>query len=414
MDNPCSDFYRKKYNGLGIKEIKSIDDLQKIPFLTKDEILSVPIEKRIFTDKKNIARYSISSGTTNHKKPLIIPHLNITRTFDLCPNEITKKTGAKKIFILLPPTHHGFVEPFVYPFEGITVIPGNIYNLDISGELLRTLDIDGIRTTPTILGLIADRLKNSDFNFQKIKWIKLSGEICSFNKCEYFKSLFPTALISFSYGMSEFGIIGYGCEYLAYTKPSNFYHVNSDVSAEIIDNKGHSLPEENIGEIVITSLIRDAFPLIRYKTKDAGLLKKHDCRCGQKHILILEGKEDFDMLRFSGITLYSYFIDNSLGTIKEYVDNKFQMHVYEEKISDKIKPKLILWLKLRKNHENLKNDDRFRDSLAQKISSQLKLSAENTFKQLVEKDIFLPLEIKFVDSWPEEKVKTKYIISHLN
>jgi hypothetical protein len=62
----------------------------------------------------------------------------------------------------------------------------------------------------------------------------------------------------------------------------------------------------------------------------------------------------------------------------------------------------------------LKENHNFKKLFAEKISKNLKLSAKNTLKQLVDRGIFSPLEIIFVDSWPEGEVKSKNIISHFD
>jgi len=415
LESPFSDFYRKKYRESNIKEIRSYDDFQRIPLLTKDEILNVKISERCFTDNKEINYYTISSGTTSNNRPAIIPVSSFN--FGLTKPDIS---SVSKVLLLSPSLSVRSLVNLSSPENHFTVISGDINNLELSAIIAKEIEIDGINTSPTILYFFIDQLKKINFNLGQIKWIRLSGEHCPRQKLEYIRSNFSEAYIDFRYGISEVGRIGYRCNFLANDKKTNIFHLYpssaallSPILIEIISETGNILPLGETGELVCTHLSARPFPLIRYKTGDMASLERASCPCGNGYILTLEGRNNYDVLKFYGITLYSKLISDSLDTIKEFIEPQFQMHVFEEKIEGRLKPKLKLHIELKRKFKNLNENCNQKKIFEEKISNALRLSAKNTLKQLVDQGIFSPLQIIFVDSWPEKEAKSKNIISHL-
>ncbi|MFA5880501.1 MAG: hypothetical protein WC860_10115, partial [Candidatus Margulisiibacteriota bacterium] len=261
MENPYSDFYRKKYADCLIKEIRSYEDLQKIPFLTKDEILAADIAERTFIPKEKVVRYRFSSGTTNSNKPLLLPrsaHVDIPHF-----KERAKENNLQNIFILMPSLSMPFLHANHLYGENVKAIHGDIKNLGLSAFILSALNIEGIHTTSTILMFFIDHLEKIHYDLNKIKWISLQGEYCSVQKYEYLKSKFCNAYFNFSYGSTETGERGYRCINLARSMPPHTFHLHKNFITEIIDENNKTLPLGSKGELVHTSLDTNAFPLIR-------------------------------------------------------------------------------------------------------------------------------------------------------
>gem|GEM_PF-599288 len=432
LENPHSDFYRKKYGVTNPTEfdsdsesnsvvypefypVKSYDDFQKIPFLKKEEFALLSIDERTFVPENEIKYFSVSSGTSNTKKPTILPHSDFN--FDTFlkyayPEKEILSLGVRKLMILRPPISPPFFKFMALPKNGTVVAPGDLKNLDLSAKLAKQLGVSGFIITPTILDSLIISLEKTDFSFASIKYIILGGEYCSKQKMNYFKNIFPNARFNLIYGSSEFGgPCGYQCEYLK--EKLGQYHITDSLLVEITtDGKVSKTAEQ--GTITVTDLKTKAFPLIRYETDDIGSLLKEECNCREKHILLLDGRANFDIIKFHGITLNSQAIENSLESVSDYIHpNDFQMHIWEKNIGEKLKPHLIIDLRLKEKYEKNSQDPMFKEKISAMISARLKLSMKSNLKQLVENGIFLPLEINFPQKWLTENIKSKHIISHL-
>jgi len=161
LENPHSSFYRDKYKNQTPQEIKSYEDFQKIPPLTKDEILSVPIEKRIFVPEEDIEYYSFSSGTTNINRPTVIPHSSFyheTLQKYGFNEEKMREVRARRIMILLPPLSAAFLRQLLAPKKYAMAIQGNINDLKLSAIIAKEVRMQGLQTTATILDSFIDYL----------------------------------------------------------------------------------------------------------------------------------------------------------------------------------------------------------------------------------------------------------------
>lgn len=415
LENPYSDFYRKRYEGLGTIKIGSYEDFLKIPFLKKDDFLAVPVEKRIFVAADEIKYFSSSSGTTKNRIPAIVPHCSFGyENIDFNESKILSM-GIRRVLAIHSPLSPAFIKHLTMPRKNVVIVPGDANNLPITAKLAEELHVEAIITTPTKLYFFIKHLANAGFETKNIKWIHLGAEFCSTQKLQYFRSIFPNALIDFGFSTSETGgSRGYRCEHLAKDERPYIFHPARNKMVEVVSTDGNILGLGESGELIHTDLETKAFPLIRYKTNDIGSLSCLKCACGEKFLLTLGGRMNFDVLKFSGVTLYAELIANAIDAAKKYVEPQFQMHVFEESDMGKIKPKLQLHLRLKKEFRAYPNLVRLKKELEDRISSGLHLGASKTLKQLADQDIFFPLEIIFVDAWPENSEKTKNIISHLN
>ena len=409
MNSHLSNFYRNKYAGSDIGNISSYDDFAKIPFLLKNDFLAVGAKNITFVPDEELVSYSVSSGTTSYNKPSLIPWAKEPAV----GGENAAKHGIRKLLLLSSPLAPGFWKNIITPVNGVMYVPGDTNNLKLTAELAKQIKIDGINTSPTILYFFMEHLREAGFDLSSVKWIFLGSEFCSKQKLRYFKTEFPSAAIDFRYAASEVGVCGSRCEYLSKNDDPAIFHPNEDILMEIVDNNGNALEFGHTGKIVVTTLGKMAFPLLRYMTNDMGSIKRSSCPCKAAYELYLGGRADFDVMRFSGVTLSVQVIENSLDSIREYIEPKFQMHVYEEFREGKIMQKLAIHLKLKEKYAENKNDHYFTKIMIENISSALHLSAKSTLKQLVEQNVFLPLEIVYLDSWPKDHPKSKNIISHI-
>ncbi|MEI6266818.1 MAG: hypothetical protein WCP14_02935 [bacterium] len=407
LESQYSDFYINKYKGLNIssKSINSYADFLRIPILTKDEILQVPLNERIFVDIDKITKYSASSGTTNTNKPLILP-----RTDDHLIPATEKNSyyfpfshlGLKRGFVLLPTIRAiGKVENSPIP-----MFPGDPQKLSLAAKIAKELSPDAILSTPTLLTLFIAELKKVDFDLQQIRLIRLGSEFCSKQRADYFRKSFPNADVSFAYGSSEMaGLIGYRCAYIEHEAPS-FFHPHKRNILEVLDED--DITPVSSGQIILTSLKLPAFPLIRYQTADYADITSNTCDCGEKYTIKVNGKRDFDVLRFSGVTLHTQVIADAIPEFDTPGVPWFQLHVFERNQGDM----MINELELHLASEDINNVKGKETDIAKLVQKQLYLTATKTLEDLVDEGLFLPLKVKFIEKAPVE-AKSKHIISHL-
>lgn len=117
------------------------------------------------------------------------------------------------------------------------------------------------------------------------------------------------------------------------------------------------------------------------------------------------------MIKFNGVTLYTISIEESLTEAKEFMEpGRFRAHVREEKSGDKIMPRISIELGL---NDTTEPNEFIKEVISESISKRLYLSSDKTLKDLIDRDIFLPLEVVLRKDWPYKDLKSKNIVSHL-
>ncbi|HBP00641.1 MAG: Phenylacetate-coenzyme A ligase [Candidatus Moranbacteria bacterium GW2011_GWE1_49_15] len=410
LKNEYSDFYRNKYGKIEAFAIKSYEEFRSIPFLEKKEFSDLEIKERSFFPMDKIRRYSFSSGTTG--KITIMAHLSPGELKEGMQGldygeEILRRNNIKTLFLLWPITSSSFFRHNHYQKEGMIVVSGNVNDLEKSARAIDDLRAGGIITTSTILSQLIDKLIEINFDFEKIRYVSLGGEFCSTEKMKLLQGHFPKAFFRFGFGSSEIGARAYRCKHLSKEKPALFHP--SPFSLVEIGREEN----ESYGEIIHTTLKRRFFPLIRYKTGDLGRIIEKDCPCGNNLTLEVVGRADFDVFKISGITIRKESIEKALESVMKYVKNDYQLEIFEEKSGDKIKTKLKLKLEPLEKYENDMENPNFKETLIEKISFDLRLSTKNSLRDLIEKNVFMPLEIEFVKFQDLRRHKSKNIISYL-
>lgn len=413
INNKYSDFYKSKYGSLSNSKITSYEQFKEIPFLEKDDFLKVKLAKRIFVPKDSVDRYTFSSGTSQRNRLTVLPQYSSFNPMHQSPSKLEygeillKEIGISKLLILWPIASSAFLRNMTLARDGIIKIPGDTYNLSYSAALVRNLEIEAFTTTATILNFFIQHLKNANVNLSSIKWIALGGEYCSELKLSYFKEIFPNAFFSFRYGSSETGARGYKCKYLNQENP-NIFHSSHHLFLETID-----CDSEGFGELIVTTLTKRPFPLIRYKTGDIVSISKHECACGNNCIINVGGRKELDILKISGVTLHTKAIEVAINAAKEFINPQFQMHVFERKINNVIKIQLEIYVTLKSAYVKIKDNSHFMENLSALLAKNLQVSQKSFLTDLIEQGIFYPLIVKIL-SPADAHFKSRNIISHIN
>ncbi|MFZ5644232.1 MAG: phenylacetate--CoA ligase family protein [Bacillota bacterium] len=324
-----SPFYNSKMTQAGIspQDIKSTADLAKFPFTTKEELRQNPWVL-LACDKKDISVINVSTGTTGGKEIyamhtwsdyyvnhlIVYPRLIPVASGDLC-------------FVMLPyemssaglSMHHKFVNGYQ-----VGVMPagkGGAYSApEKAVRLMRELKPTVVVTSPSYAITLAEAAAESSFDLTglRLKKIILGGEGCSPSFRKRVEKIWGTTA-NFSYGSMECGGIGSECD------AHNGYHISEGhFLLEIVDPKtGKVLMPGEIGEVVITCLLRFDTPLIRYRTQDYGFIDETPCSCGVSlRRLFLRGRS-VDQIVLKGKPFSPFYLEDFLMRLPE-VGNWYQ------------------------------------------------------------------------------------------
>lgn len=338
-------YYKEKMDKQGVKveDIKTLEDLRKLPFTTKDDLRDNYPFNTFGKELKDIVRVHASSGTTG--KPTVVGYTKE----DICNwSNINKRNleniGVTNEDIFQVSYGYGLFTGGLgmhYGAEnlGATVIPISTGNTKKQVMLMQDFNTSVIACTPSYMLHLYDYLKanNIDRNTLKLEKAVLGAEPWSEEMRKDIEEKMQIKAYDI-YGLSEIMGPGVGMECLE----QNGLHVNEDFFiVEIIDSEtGEVKPLGETGELVITTLKKDGIPLIRYRTKDITHIIPELCACGNifRRIHRLQGRVD-DMLIIKGVNVFPSQIESVLIEIEHvlphyqiYVDRINNMDRFEIKI----------------------------------------------------------------------------------
>ncbi|WP_418627252.1 phenylacetate--CoA ligase family protein [Anaerosinus sp.] len=322
-----SPFYRAKYKetGLVFEDIKSPDDIAKIPFTTKGELRKAyPLDIQAVPDEE-VVRIHSSSGTTGD--PIVIPYTeNDVETWGMMMQRCMTIAGlTKKDRIQITPGYGLWTAGIGFQRGaeklGAMAIPMGPGNTEKQLKMMVDLGATALTATSSYALLLAEEIAKRQMKDR----IKLKTAIIGSERWgEKMRNRIVDELgvdIYDIYGLTEI----YGPGISISCKENNGLHYWDDhLYFEIIDPvSGEVLPEGELGELVVTTLTKEGAPLIRYRTHDLTRLLKGKCSCGleyPRHDIIL-GRTD-DMIKIKGVNIYPGQIEDVLkgidGTSSEY------------------------------------------------------------------------------------------------
>ena len=319
-----SPFYRKRFeeNGLSPDDIKTLDDLRKIPFTTKQDlrdtypfgIASVPLEKAV--------RLHSSSGTTGNptivgytRKDLSVWSEVMARSltaYGVTRDDTFSVSYGYGLFTGGLGAHYG-VENL-----GATVIPASTGNTEKHIRLIKDLNITGIACTPSYALYLAETLDKMGIDKSEIglRIGAFGAEPWTENMRKEIESRLGLKGYNI-YGLSE--IMGPGVSYEC--QEQNGSHINEDhFYPEIINPETlEQLPYGEQGELVFTTLTKEGMPLLRYRTKDLCTLMDGECPCGRTSVRMgrIVGRSD-DMLIIRGINVFPSQVESVILEMPEF------------------------------------------------------------------------------------------------
>jgi len=323
------EFYRAGFARDGIKPsyIRTLDDIQKLPFTKKQDLrdgypfgfFAVPL--------KEIVRIHTTSGTTG--KPTVVGYTR--KDLDIWSGLIARNMtmiGITADDVFQNMVNYGMFTGglgFHYGAEkiGMTVIPSATGNTRRQIEMINDFGVTAIHCTPSYAMHLSEVAEAAGITFKTLKTGIFGAEPWSETLRSTLESRLGVTAYD-SYGLSE--LFGPG---VAFECPErDGLHIWHDsYLVEIIDPKtGERVGDGERGELVVTPLVKEAMPLLRYRTGDVTMLMEDGCLCGRgKKIARITGRSD-DMLVIRGINVFPSQIEHVLLKIPE-VGNQFMVYV---------------------------------------------------------------------------------------
>ncbi len=316
------EFYRKKMQELGLEpgDINGIEDLNKLPFTTKEDLRDNYPFGLFALPESEVVRIHASSGTTG--KSTVVGYSR--RDLDIwqeCVARVLTMVGiGKKDKIQISYGYGLFTGGLGLHYGGenvgATVIPMSTGNTKKQITMMRDLEVSAIACTPSYLLHIIECLEESGLAYKtKLKYAILGGEPWTDNMRKEIEKRLDIKAYNI-YGMSE--IIGPGvsadCGY------HNGLHIYEDhfVPEIVSQDTLEQLKDGESGELVFTTLTKEALPLLRYRTRDITSLTHETCECGRTLVRMgrLQGRTD-DMLIIRGVNIFPSQVETALLEIEE-------------------------------------------------------------------------------------------------
>lgn len=367
--------YWEKIGKVEPEDVKSLDDLKRLPFLTKDDLRKGYPFGFACGEQKDFVRFHMSSGTTG--TPVVNPYtsadvdqwreimarclaaagltfsdvLQITPSFGLFNGGFGFHYGAEKIGC------------FVVPIgPGRTLLQLKFF------KDFNTTALAGIASYPLRIIEVAKE-EGFDFSETSLKVGIFGAEVWSEEMRRYIEKEMGIEAFDII-GMTETGGVGLGieCNY------HNGIHVWEDhYIVEIIDPEtGYVLPDGEEGEMVVTTLTREGLPLIRYRTRDiTRIVSRERCECGRTHLKVarIKGRTD-DMLKVKGVCFYPRQVEE---IVMKYPEILPDYQIIIGKVEGKDTIKLII--------ESEKQDEYLKERIEEEIYSTLGLHIKVTLKK---------------------------------
>ena len=340
------EFYQKKFKEAGLKfdEIKDISELSRLPFTTKKDMRDHYPFGLFAVPQKKVVRIHSSSGTSG--KPTVVGYTRkdleiwcevLARVFTMAgvgKNDTVHNAYGYGLFTGGLGAHYGAET------VGASVVPSSSGFTERQLMLLRDFGATAISCTPSFAMHLADHAKALGYDLKKDFKLK-AGIFGAEPTSKALKQAIAQAWgINYHdiYGLSEIlgpGVAG-GCG-----KSEGMHIFEDHFYPEIIDPKtGEVLPDGERGELVITTLTKEAIPLLLYRTGDVTSIKTGKCPCGRNLRMIesIVGRSD-DMVIINGVNVFPSQVEHVLSTI-EGLSLNYQIVLSKKGYLDKIEVKV--------------------------------------------------------------------------
>ena len=310
--------YRKKMEEAGVRpeDIKGVDDLHKLPFVTKSDLRMGYPDGFCAVPKSDCVRIHSTSGTTGKRVVAFYTQHDIDLWEDCCARAIVAAGGTRDdvchvaygygLFTGGAGLHGGSHK------VGCLTVPASSGNTERQIMFIRDLNATILCCTPSYAAYLGETMKEMGLTPDQIplKAGIFGAEAWSESMRRDIEQTLGIKAYDI-YGLTELSGPGVAFE----CSQQQGMHINEDhFIAEIIDPEtGEVLPDGQKGELVFTSITKEAFPLLRYRTRDICVLNREPCACGRTHVRMSKpmGRSD-DMLIIRGVNVFPSQIETVL------------------------------------------------------------------------------------------------------
>jgi phenylacetate-CoA ligase len=329
-------FYRRKFEAAGITpaDIKSLKDLQRLPFTTKQDLRDNYPYDMFAVPMNNVVRIHASSGTTGQPTVVGYTKRDIDTWAELMarslsaggatPNDIIHNAYGYGLFTGGLGVHYGAEK------LGASVIPVSGGNTKRQIIIMRDFNPTILTATPSYILHLAETAEEMGISFRNLqfKYGIFGAEPWSENMRREIENKLNITAVDI-YGLSE--VMGPGVAIECHEAKNGLHIFEDHFIPEIIDPQtGEVLPYGETGELVFTSITKEAFPIIRYRTRDITSLNPEPCICGRTHVRMgkVSGRTD-DMLIIRGVNVFPSQIESVLMQM-EKIEPHYQLVVDRE------------------------------------------------------------------------------------
>ncbi len=352
---------KEKLKDIEPEDIKSLDDLKKLPFTTKEDLRQGYPFKHIAVPVEECVRMHMSSGTTGTPVINAMTRADVEQWKEIMGRCLVCAGLTSRDRLQIMPSFGLFNGGFGFHYGaeaiGCFVVPTGAGRTLMQLKFIKELEVTAIGAIASYPARLIEVAKEIGFDFKqtKLKVAILGAETWSDEYRKWIEDIMGVKTFDII-GMTETGGVGLGIDCDA----RKGIHVWEDhyIVEVVHPDTGEPLPPGEEGEIVITTLTREGLPLIRYRTRDISrILSLEPCECGRTHLRLdrIKGRTD-DMLKVKGVNFYPSQIEQILLKYKglspyyqlviEKIKGKDEMTIIVEKIDQGISSEELERLKM--------------------------------------------------------------------
>ena len=333
-----NEFYRERLKKGGVanpEEIKSLDDLVRLPFFTKEDFREAYPLKMNCVDRSDLLEFHMSSGSTGTPVVMAYTKNDLNQWAETMARCFTMAGLVKGDAFQIMPTfglfNGGFGCYHGCRKAGLFCVPASSGNTERQIRLMRDFRVKGFCSVVSYVPRLIEKLDaetSGDHDIPSVRVGIFGSETFSDEMRRKIENRLHIECFDI-YGMTETGGIGTTGQDC---KAHEGIHVWEDqYITEIVDPKtGEPVPDGEYGEVVFTSLTRESMPIFRYRTHDISrILSREKCACGRTSLRIdrITGRTD-DMLIVKGVNFYPRQVEQALMEIPG-VKDEFQIILEE-------------------------------------------------------------------------------------